>query len=76
MPLDGLSFKDCRSFLQNLASPHLKLVCIKTSPIMAVNRQGVFCRTVDNEEEDREQMFLNIRDQKWQEWPNEAGVSV
>ena len=43
---------------------------------MAVNRQGVFCRTVDNEEEDREQMFLNIRDQKWQEWPNEAGVSV
>ncbi|KAM4065881.1 retinal pigment epithelial membrane protein [Hirsutella rhossiliensis] len=40
---------------------------------MAVNAFGVVHRTAKNEKEDKEQIFHNIQNESWKDWPNHAG---
>ncbi|POR34798.1 Beta,beta-carotene 15,15'-monooxygenase [Tolypocladium paradoxum] len=42
---------------------------------MAVNASGILHRTVENEAEDCQQAFDNVKGQSWKEWPNHAAVS-
>lgn len=43
---------------------------------MALNREGIFSRTAEDQENDVKARLSNFEDQAWKQWPAKAQVSI
>lgn len=43
---------------------------------MALNREGIFSRTVEDQENDVKARLSNFEEQAWKQWPAKAQVSI
>lgn len=43
---------------------------------MALNREGIFSRTEEDQENDIKSRLSNFEDQAWKQWPAKAQVTI
>lgn len=43
---------------------------------MALNREGIFSRTAEDQENDIKARLSNFEDQAWKQWPAKAQVNI